>query len=116
MESTYARVVNGVVTNVIVAEASFFDTFVDPDPTAQWIQTFMDGSQRKNYAGIGFTYDAGLDAFIPPKPFPSWVLDSNKGNWVAPVAKPSDGKFYAWDEASTSWVEVTLPIPPFPAP
>jgi hypothetical protein len=59
---------------------------------------------RKNYAGIGYTYDSERDAFIPPKPFPSWVLNEETCLWVAPVAIPDDGKIYNWDEATTSWV------------
>ena len=58
---------------------------------------------RKNYAGIGFTYNADLDAFIPPKPFDSWILNINLAQWEAPVAMPDDGVLYSWDEASTSW-------------
>jgi len=61
---------------------------------------------RKNYAGIGYTYDAGRDAFIPPKPYPSWLLNEDTCLWDAPVAYPNDGKRYSWDEATTSWVEV----------
>jgi hypothetical protein len=61
---------------------------------------------RKNYAGIGYTYDAGRDAFIPPKPYDSWLLNETTCLWDAPVAYPDDGKRYSWDEATTSWVEV----------
>lgn len=61
---------------------------------------------RKNYAGIGYTFDAARDAFIPPKPFNSWLLNETSCLWEAPVAYPTDGKMYTWDEASTSWVEV----------
>ena len=61
---------------------------------------------RKNYAGIGYTYDAGRDAFIPPQPYASWVLNEGTCLWDAPVAYPDDGKRYSWDEATTSWVEV----------
>ena len=61
---------------------------------------------RKNYAGIGYTWDAGRDAFIPPKPFNSWVLNEDSCNWEAPVAYPTDGKIYSWDEDTTNWVEV----------
>ena len=61
---------------------------------------------RKNYAGLGYTYDAGRDAFIPPKPFNSWVLNETTCLWNAPVSMPTDGKRYTWDEATTSWVEV----------
>jgi hypothetical protein len=62
---------------------------------------------RFNYAGIGFTYDEERDAFIPPKPYPSWVLDEATCLWEAPVAYPEDGNVYTWDEESTSWIEVT---------
>ena len=61
---------------------------------------------RKNYAGIGYTYDAGRDAFIPPKPYASWLLNETTCLWDAPVAYPDDGKRYSWDEATTSWVEL----------
>ena len=62
---------------------------------------------RKNYAGIGYTYDSVRDAFIPPKPFNSWTLDEETCLWEAPVAYPSDGKLYTWDEENTQWNEVT---------
>lgn len=62
---------------------------------------------RKNYAGIGYTYDATLDAFIPPQPYPSWILDESSCLWNAPVPYPTDGKRYSWDEATQSWVEIT---------
>ena len=71
-----------------------------------WKQTSYNGNIRKNYAGIGYTYDAGIDAFVPPKPYPSWVLNSNTAQWEAPVPMPQDGKMYSWDEATQSWVEV----------
>lgn len=58
---------------------------------------------RKNYAGIGYTYDAARDAFIPVKPYPSWVLDENTCQWQAPITMPQDGKMYSWDESTTSW-------------
>ena len=61
---------------------------------------------RKNYAGIGYTYDAVRDAFIPPKPYPSWILNEQTCLWEPPVAMPDDGKLYQWDEATTSWVEL----------
>jgi hypothetical protein len=66
---------------------------------------------RKNYAGIGYTYDSGRDAFIPPKPYASWVLDEGTCLWNAPVAYPTDGKMYRWDEDTTNWIEVTSPTP-----
>ena len=69
-------------------------------------QTYIDGSARFNYAGLGFTYDADRDAFIPPQPYPSWVLDEATCLWVAPIDYPADGGQYVWDEETTDWVEV----------
>ena len=71
-----------------------------------WKQTSYNANFRKNYAGIGYTYDAQRDAFISPKPFASWVLDEDTCRWDAPVAMPTDGKQYQWDEATTAWKEV----------
>lgn len=70
-----------------------------------WVQTSYNASIRKNYAGPGFKYDAERDAFIPPKPFQSWILNEDTCNWESPVQYPSDGKLYAWDEDTTSWIE-----------
>ena len=70
-------------------------------------RTSYNGNIRKNYAGIGFTYDEQRDAFIPPKPYNSWVLDEQTCRWVAPVAKPTNEKMYTWDEPTTSWIEVS---------
>ena len=70
-----------------------------------WKQTSYNGNKRKNYAGAGYTYDAAIDAFVPPKPYPSWVLNNETAQWVAPVPMPTDGKKYTWDEATQSWVE-----------
>ena len=122
----FAKVNNGIVEQVIVAEPEFFDTFVDSSP-GQWIQTsynthggvhYTDGQPsadqskalRKNYAGIGYSYDATRDAFIPPKPYASWILDEQTCTWSSPIPYPTDGKFYAWDEANQVWVE-TQPLP-----
>lgn len=69
-----------------------------------WKQTSYNGNFRKHYAGIGFTYDETRDAFIPPKPYPSWVLNEDTCLWDAPVPMPQDGQIYAWDEANQSWV------------
>ena len=121
----FAKVVDGTVTQVIVAEPEFFETFVDSSP-GEWIQTSYNTrggvhynpetgepsadqtkALRKNYAGIGFTYDRTKDAFIPPRPFASWNLNEESCLWEAPVAYPDDGKRYTWDEATTNWVEVT---------
>jgi hypothetical protein len=71
-----------------------------------WKQTSYNGNFRKNYAGIGYKYDADLDAFIPPQPYPSWTLNSN-AKWEAPVTYPTDGKSYNWSESTQSWVEVS---------
>lgn len=68
-----------------------------------WVQTSYNGNKRKNYAGIGYTYNADLDAFVPPKPYASWVLN-DAAQWEAPIAKPDDGQMYFWDEDSQSWV------------
>jgi hypothetical protein len=72
-----------------------------------WKQTSYNGNFRKNYAGIGFTYDPVLDAFIPPKPFESWLLNEETCQWEVPVPYPADGKVYRWDEPTLSWIEVT---------
>jgi hypothetical protein len=112
--SHFAKVNNGIVEQVIVAEPEFFDTFVDTSP-GEWIQTSYNthGGQhpegrplRKNFAGIGYTYDRERDAFIPQKPFASWVLNEDTCLWDAPVPYPDDGGMYQWDESTTSWVAV----------
>jgi hypothetical protein len=72
-----------------------------------WVQTSYNGNMRKRYAGIGYSYDPSLDAFIAPKPFPSWTLDDN-ADWQAPVPMPTDGKMYAWDEDAQAWVETEM--------
>jgi len=111
--SHFAKVLNGKVVQVIVAEPEFFSSFVDTSP-GEWIQTSYNtyGGQhpegrplRKNYAGVGFTYDRERDAFYAPQPYPSWSLNEDTCLWMPPVAKPDDGKYYAWDEASQIWVE-----------
>lgn len=112
----FAKVVDGIVTNVIKAEPEFFDNFIDTSP-GRWVQTsyntkggehILGGTPlRKNYASIGYTYDENRDAFIPPKPFPSWVLDEDTCYWYPPTPYPDDDKMYEWDESSKSWVEVT---------
>ena len=112
----FAKVVYGVVIQVIVAEPEFFETFVDSSP-GDWIQTSYNtyGGQhklggtplRKNYAGIGYSYDEQRDAFIPPKPYPSWLLNEQTCLWDSPVPFPNDGKKYQWNEESQNWVEVT---------
>ena len=112
----FAKVVDGIVSQVIVAEPEFFNTFVDSSPGA-WIQTSYrtHGGQhpegrplRGNYAGIGYTYDRTNDVFYAPKPYASWVLDNTTWTWKAPAAMPTDGKMYTWDEATINWVEVPV--------
>jgi hypothetical protein len=73
-----------------------------------WKQTSYNANFRKNYAGMGYTYDAVLDAFISPKPYPSWLLNTNTCQWVPPTPYPSDGNMYTWDEATQSWVKVNV--------
>ena len=111
--SHFAKVENGVVTQVIVAEQDVIDSGLFG---TGWVQTSYNthGGQhpegrplRKNYAGVGYTYDAARDAFIPPTPYASWVMDEATCLWNAPTAMPDDGKMYQWDEDTTSWVEVT---------
>lgn len=109
---------NNVVTQVIVvgnkdcADANGVEkesigiAFCERLFGGNWKQTSYNGNIRKNYAGVGYAFDAGRDAFIPPKPFNSWVLDEATCQWQAPVAMPQDEKRYTWDEATTSWVEV----------
>ena len=74
-----------------------------------WKQTSYNGNIRKRYAGIGYTYDTGRDAFITPQPYPSWTLDDN-AEWQAPVPMPTDGKMYGWNEETLSWDETTFPV------
>ena len=112
--SHYAKVENSLVTQVLVAEPEFFDTFIDSSP-GEWVQTSYNTAGgvhsnggtplRKNYAGVGYTYDKIRDAFIPPSPFASWLLNEDSCLWSAPVAYPTDGLDYSWDEDTTSWVE-----------
>lgn len=71
-----------------------------------WKQTSYNGNIRKNYAGIGFTYSSDIDAFVPPKPYASWVLNNDTAQWEAPTPMPDDGQIYSWDEDTTSWVLV----------
>jgi hypothetical protein len=73
-----------------------------------WKQTSYNGNFRKNYAGVGYTYDSVLDAFVPPKPYPSWLLNTNTCQWVPPTPYPSDGNMYTWDETTQSWVQVNV--------
>jgi hypothetical protein len=108
--SHFAKVVDGIVTDVIVAEQEFIDSGAVGNP-AQWIQTSYNASIRKNYAGIGYLYNEELDIFIEPKPFESWLLDTENGTWKAPVNKPTDDKKYIWNEETLSWEESTNLLP-----
>lgn len=112
----YAKVVDGIVTQVIVAEPEFFERFIDTTP-GEWIQTSYNtrgginyrlGGQalRKNYAGVGYTYDKERDAFIPPKPYPSWILNEQTCLWEPPIPYPEDGKRYMWNEENLNWEEI----------
>ena len=103
----YAKIENSIVTQVIVAEEEFFDTFVDTTPGI-WLQASYNNNIRKNFAGIGFTYDSTRDAFIAPKPYSSWTLNEDTCNWDSPVAYPTDDLRYTWDETTTNWIEVTV--------
>ena len=119
--SHFAKVIDGIVQQVIVAEQDFIDSGAVGD-ASHWIQTSYntrggvhyapnsntpdDGVPlRKNYAGVGYTYDQTRDAFIAPKPYPSWTLVEESCQWQAPVAYPDDGKAYSWDEDITNWKE-----------
>jgi hypothetical protein len=130
--SHFAKVENGTVTQVIVAEQDFIDSGAVGDPSA-WVQTSYNTSQgvhrnggtplRKNYAGIGFVYDAGRDAFYAPSPYPSWTLNEDTCVWHAPVAQPetvmptetTTGTFWSWNEGTLSWDANEIPALGTPA-
>ncbi len=97
----FAKIESGVVTEVIVAEQAHIDTL-----SGTWVQTSYNASIRKNYAGIGYTYDSSKNAFIAPKPYPSWTLNESTCKWEAPVSFPTDEKPYKWNEDTTSWIEI----------
>ena len=117
--SNYAKVLNGLVLEVIVADASFFDTFVDTSP-GTWLQTSyntrggvhygQDGQPdggvalRGNYAGIGYTYDSVNDVFYAPQPYSSWTISAPTWEWQPPVPYPTDGNNYVWNESTQTWV------------
>jgi hypothetical protein len=112
--SHYAKVENGIVTQVIVAEEDFIQTGALGDP-ANFVQTSYNtrGGEhpegrplRKNYAGIGYSYDSQRDAFIPSQPYPSWTLHEDSCLWVPPITTPNEGGPYRWDEPTLSWVEI----------
>jgi hypothetical protein len=119
----FAKIENNVVTQVIVvankdtADANGVEkeyigaAFCEKLFGGTWKQTSYNGTIRKNYAGIGYTYDADIDAFVPPQPYASWTLNNDTAQWEAPVPMPEDAgtgeppKMYSWDEATTSWKE-----------
>ena len=98
----FAKVKNGIVIEVMVADQEFIDSYVDSTP-GNWLETRKDGSIRKNYAGIGFSYDSTRDAFIPPKQYESWTLNETTCLWEPPVAYPDDGNMYIWNEETQAW-------------
>jgi hypothetical protein len=123
--SHFAKVENGVVTQVIVIEQDVLNLGHWGDP-ASWVQTSYNTTGgvhsqggtplRKNYAGIGYTYDAGRDAFYAPKPYPSWVLNEDTCHWSSPTPMPVvEGKMFKWDEPTLAWVEIVAPTPETPA-
>tara|TARA_Y100000385_G_scaffold42702_1_gene39644 strand:- start:10 stop:315 length:306 start_codon:yes stop_codon:yes gene_type:complete len=97
----FAKIEDDIVTQVIVAEQAYIDTL-----SGTWVQTSYNASIRKNYAGIGYTYDSSKDAFIAPKPHASWTLNNTTCKWEAPIAFPTDEKSYRWDEDTTNWKEI----------
>jgi hypothetical protein len=118
----YAKVLNGIVVNVIVAEQDFFDVFVDETP-GSWIQTSYNTkggvhydpltgkpsggvALRGNYAGVGYTYDQKNDVFYAPQRYPSWTISAPSWTWTPPIPYPTDGKEYKWNESQLSWDEV----------
>ena len=110
----FAKIKDGIVEQVIVAEDGFVENL-----DGEWIQTSYNtvGGQhpegrplRKNFAGIGYIYDRDRDAFIPPQPYASWLLNEETCLWDAPVPYPTDGKDYQWDEATTSWIEIAQAV------
>ena len=112
----FAKVLDGKVIQVIVAEPEFFNTFNDTSP-GTWLQTSYNTHGNKhpnntplrgNFAGIGYTYDQTNDVFYAPKPFPSWVLDQETWNWSAPMPYPQDNKQYKWDEPTLSWIKTDI--------
>ena len=104
--SHFAKIENNIVTEVIVAEQDFINSGAVGD-SFLWVQTSYNNNFRKNFAGIGYTYDSTRDAFIPPQPYPSWTLDEDTCRWECPVAHPNDGNIYEWNETDQQWDEVT---------
>ena len=105
--SHFVKIKNNIVTEVIVAEKNYINSGVVGD-SFLWVQTSYNNNFRKNFAGVGDTYDAARDAFIKPQPYPSWVLDETTCLWKAPTPRPApnDDYLYEWDEDNTQWVQV----------
>ena len=111
----YARIKNGIVQEVLVVDLDVLETGVFGDPS-EWIQTSynthagqhtLGGTPlRKNYAGIGYTYDSQRDAFIPPKIYETWTLNEETCQWQAPVEQPQDGNLYMWSDAQVNWIKL----------
>ena len=101
----FAEIENGVVKRVVASTQEFIDSGKLGDPK-NWVETSVDGSIRKNYAGVGYNYDSIRDAFIPPRTFTSWILEEDSCLWKAPIPVPQDGKGYDWNEDLLNWVEV----------
>jgi hypothetical protein len=102
---------NNIVLRVLVGDNNApnegYDWFVE-NLGGRWMQTSYNGNIRKNYAGIGFTYDDGRDAFIPPKPYPSWLLLEDTCQWEAPIPYPDDDLIYQWDEEQGDWTPIVF--------
>ena len=104
--SHFAKIENNIVTQVIVAEQDFINSGAVGD-SFLWVQTSYSGSFRKNYAGLGYTYDSVRDAFISPQPYPSWTLVEDTCQWEAPTPNPTVNTLvesFKWDEDTTSWI------------
>ena len=101
---------NNIVLRVLVTDNDYpnegYDWLVET-LGGTWVQTSYNATIRKNFAGVGYTYDSERDAFIEPKPFESWELDEETCRWVAPTAYPTDGKIYTWNEETLNWIEAT---------
>ena len=114
----FAKIENGIVIQVNVVDEDYFHANRETRYTGQWVQTsyntkggvhLLGGTPlRKNYAGIGHTYDEQRDAFIAPKPYPSWILNEETCIWESPIPMPTDNKMYKWNEESQQWTEVTI--------
>jgi hypothetical protein len=103
----YAKIVNGAVSEVTFFTDRYDSEIIYRELGGTWLKCCEAGSLRKHFPAVGYTYDRERDAFIPPKPFASWVLNDDTCLWNAPVAMPDDGKQYQWNEDTQAWVEVT---------